>query len=108
MDKQGIREQLLEDYARLSGRADRIDSHWSKKPPADWEELAVHRQNDEVVEFLDERTRVRLQKIELALKRLDEDEWETCSNCGENIQPARLEALPTTTLCVACAEKVQK
>jgi len=42
--------------------------------------------------------------IKQALRRMDEGEWEICSDCGSTIMSARLEALPTTTLCVGCAE----
>ncbi len=28
-----------------------------------------------------------------------------CANCGEPIAPARLEAMPSTTLCINCARK---
>jgi RNA polymerase-binding transcription factor DksA len=58
-----------------------------------------------------ERDRIRAQiaedtklldEIEAALLRAESDEWKTCSACGGPIGAARIEALPTTTLCVTC------
>ena len=42
--------------------------------------------------------------VELALKLLRTGEYGTCQECGEAINPKRLEAIPWTTLCVACQE----
>jgi len=42
--------------------------------------------------------------VELALKLLRNGEYGTCQDCGEAINPKRLEAIPWTTLCVACQE----
>ena len=108
MDEKNIRQKLLVELESLMGRSDRIDAHWQEAPPADWAELATHRENEEVIESLDERTRQQILLIKQALRRMEADEWRDCSNCGEEILPARLEALPTTTLCVACAEKLEK
>lgn len=105
MDQTPIRKALLKELESLVGRSDRIDAHWrGEAPPTDWAELATHRENDEVVESLDERTKEQIVLIKQALKRMDDDEWQYCVSCGEEIPPARLQALPTTTLCVSCAE----
>ncbi len=109
MDQKAIREKLLEELENLVGRSDRIESHWrDEAPPADWSELAIHQENDEVIESLDERTQEQMISIKQALRRMDAGEWDACSDCGEEIQAARLEALPTTTLCVLCAEAREK
>ncbi|MGY6501771.1 MAG: TraR/DksA family transcriptional regulator [Acidimicrobiales bacterium] len=41
-----------------------------------------------------------------ALERAETPEWATCTECGGDIGEARLEALPTTQLCVSCKAKV--
>jgi DnaK suppressor protein len=43
------------------------------------------------------------QRIDAALKRLDEGEWGWCLRCGEEVPVARLEHDPSVTLCVGCA-----
>jgi DnaK suppressor protein len=43
-----------------------------------------------------------LEKIDLALKRLDEGTYDICAGCGGNIPVARLLAKPSVSLCVTC------
>lgn len=43
------------------------------------------------------------QRIDAALKRLDEDEWGWCLTCGDEIAEARLEHDPSASLCIKCA-----
>lgn len=50
----------------------------------------------------------RLYEIERALKRLDQGEYGNCEVCSVEIDPDRLEALPETTMCVHCQEKIEK
>jgi DnaK suppressor protein len=38
------------------------------------------------------------------LARLDQGDYGICEICGQVIDPARLEILPHTTLCVRCAQ----
>ncbi|MPZ51168.1 MAG: TraR/DksA family transcriptional regulator [Acidimicrobiia bacterium] len=45
----------------------------------------------------------QLQSVDHALQRVDEDTYGICSECGQAIAPARLEARPEATLCVDCA-----
>ena len=44
-----------------------------------------------------------LARTERALAKLDEGTYGRCDGCGEPIMPARLEAMPDSVLCVACA-----
>jgi DnaK suppressor protein len=44
-----------------------------------------------------------LARTERALAKLDEGSYGICDACGEPIAPARLEAMPDSVLCVACA-----
>ena len=42
-------------------------------------------------------------RIERALAKLGEGTYGVCDACGEPIPPARLQAMPDSVLCVACA-----
>ena len=44
-----------------------------------------------------------LARTERALAKLDEGSYGRCDACGEAIQPARLEAMPDSVLCLSCA-----
>ncbi len=43
------------------------------------------------------------EEIDTALARLDAGTYGHCEVCGDEIAPARLDALPWTALCVRCA-----
>ncbi|OGY30103.1 MAG: hypothetical protein A3F35_03270 [Candidatus Woykebacteria bacterium RIFCSPHIGHO2_12_FULL_45_10] len=43
--------------------------------------------------------------VEAALKRLEEGKYGVCSLCGNKIEEARLEVLPTATLCASDERK---
>ena len=46
-----------------------------------------------------------MQDIEAALKRLEENTFGTCIDCGDDIAFERLHAYPTAKRCIACQEK---
>jgi RNA polymerase-binding transcription factor DksA len=48
-------------------------------------------------------TRETVAGIEAAEQRLDEGRYGVCTACGQPIAPERLEALPATPWCIACA-----
>jgi len=61
--------------------------------------------NQSVAEAQLSKAKVRLARLEDALKRVDEDEdFGLCLDCGDPIPMARLKAMPETSLCVECAE----
>ena len=46
-----------------------------------------------------------LQAIEEALRRIEKGTYGICRDCGEEIAPARLNAIPWTRVCITCKEK---
>jgi RNA polymerase-binding protein DksA len=52
-----------------------------------------------------ERAKGKLKKLEAALQRIEEGTYGVCEVCGQAIEPERLAALPTATLCIACAHQ---
>jgi DnaK suppressor protein len=44
-----------------------------------------------------------LARTERALEKLDDGSYGTCDNCGDPIAPARLQAIPDSVMCLACA-----
>lgn len=103
-----LRENLMTRRAGLLSRLERItqDVRRTRKPlEADWEEQAVERENDEVLDALGDATHDELGRIEATLSRLDRGEYGVCEVCGRKISSKRLKALPEASRCVACAEK---
>lgn len=52
-----------------------------------------------------QRRDMMLRQIDAALKRIDDGEYGYCRDCGEPIDPRRLEVDPTALLCIACASR---
>ena len=54
------------------------------------------------------REALYLKKIDEALERINGGTFGQCDECEEDIELRRLEARPTTTLCVACKEASER
>ncbi|HVH46368.1 MAG TPA: TraR/DksA C4-type zinc finger protein [Labilithrix sp.] len=54
------------------------------------------------------REKVFLDKIEKALRKIEDGSFGTCEECGEEISIKRLEARPETTLCIRCKEDQER
>jgi len=57
---------------------------------------------------LEKRLRDQMAEIEHALHKFDRGTYGLCDNCGQPIDPARLEALPQANLCLSCKAKNAK
>jgi DnaK suppressor protein len=57
---------------------------------------------------LRDRERVLLKKIDETLKKIDDETFGVCEECGEEIGIERLMARPVTDLCVRCKEEQEK
>ena len=72
---------------------------------ADTATETVDREIDYTLEEHDERL---LAAIDEALERIDAGTYGICDNCGAQIAPDRLEAMPWTTLCIDCKRKEER
>src|SRR3989344_2695147 len=48
-----------------------------------------------------------LNKIDQALKRIEDSSFGLCAECGKSIPAARLKALPYAQTCLKCQEKIE-
>jgi DnaK suppressor protein len=72
---------------------------------ADTATETVDREIDYTLEEHDGRL---LQAIDEALARVDAGTYGVCVNCGAQIPPERLEAMPWATLCIECKRKEER
>ena len=72
--------------------------------PAELEEEAQEAILAGVLSRLDHRGQQELHTIDHALLLIERGDYGTCEDCGEPIPVERLEALPTATTCILCAE----
>lgn len=99
---------LLKRLSELDSRLHEIEAELDAPHSRDWEELAVEREGDEVLESLGQSGQAEIMRIRAALKRIREDEYGTCTRCGDEISAERLDVLPDTPLCRNCASAVAK
>ncbi len=97
-------EQSLEDrLTKLTTRVSKIEADLRKPGSRDWQDRASEKQNEEVLEKLGAVERAEIEDLRAALVRIREGTYTLCLKCGGVIMPKRLEALPYTNSCIACA-----
>lgn len=98
-----LKHHLETQLAELLGRAEAVENELRQPLDADSSEQAVDLADDEALAGTDAVLRREIAEVRNALLRIERGEYGTCIACGEDIAPARLEALPTATRCIACA-----
>lgn len=101
----GIEARLRGKQAELSRRITAIEDELRHKMDDDFAEQAVDRADDEPLDAIEQELRKEMAAIEGALARLKSGDYGRCTACGELIATARLEVLPTASLCIACATR---
>ncbi len=96
--------QLHARRAELDTRLHVIDNELDSHQSKDWEELAVEREEDEVLEGIGQVGLTEIKMIDLALARIRDGAYGICVRCGAEISPARLDVLPYTPVCRDCAK----
>ena len=94
------RDRLRADVAALAKRPERGSAQGFGKRIGDGTVEAISRLTEIGVGSSLEGG---LARTERALAKLDQGTYGRCDECGEPIAPARLQALPDATLCLACA-----
>lgn len=94
---------LLKRLAELDTRLQGIEAELDAEHSKDWEELAVEREGDEVLESLGQAGQEEIRAIRAALQRIRDGEYGFCVKCGDEISAQRLEVLPAAPLCTRCA-----
>ncbi len=112
LDLEGIRKQLM----GLRGQLERDIAIKEDQVAEDGDDLVPDRGGvsnhmaDDANETSEQETMLGLQasaqrqleQVNLALSRLDDGTYGICANCGRPINPARLAAHPSSTLCIDC------
>ncbi|MBI1355049.1 MAG: hypothetical protein GC160_11940 [Acidobacteria bacterium] len=102
-----IREQLEAKLAEVSGnggRRDELITEWSNDP---MDQIQSRADLDLTVRFVNTDFQTKRQ-VQTAMALLENGEYGICQECGEEINPKRLEAIPWTTVCVSCQEELDE
>jgi DnaK suppressor protein len=101
---ENIEKALKARLSELTNRVIEIDSERRKPLSADLEEQATDLENQEAPEAIESSEIHEIHQIQEALKpHLRRYLWHLRPLLGEDIDPKRLEALPTATRCISCA-----
>jgi len=99
----GLRERLEKKKSELSTRLERITANLRRGLETDSKERAKQLEDSQVVDALGNEAREELEKVSLALRRMDAGQYGLCSNCGAAINSKRIEAYPYASECIGCA-----
>ena len=111
MDYKQIHSQLVTRRDELLRRVTELkrEVHNRDEPyPADFSEQAVALENLDVLFELDREGREELARVNKAIMRLENDEYNICMHCNNEISHERLKAIPYTELCIHCATAEEK
>ena len=107
MSQENLKEFLLKKQQELNNRLTNLKEQSSRDGnpvSADFEEQAVEREGDDVIEEVGRVTRMELGEIKIALERLEAGTYGTCGKCGDPIPLKRLEVMPMAMYCTDCQE----
>ncbi|MGN6612743.1 MAG: TraR/DksA family transcriptional regulator [Angustibacter sp.] len=99
------REQLAEQLTTLQREFDRVvDASASSNADDehDPEGSTIAFERAQLAAVLDQ-TRERLADVDRAVEQVASGDYGRCARCGQPIDPERLVARPTATLCITCA-----
>ena len=69
---------------------------------------SVEEQERELDLLLQEREQTRLEGIEIALTRIESEDFGYCDECGEEISKKRLLAFPLARTCINCQSNIER
>ncbi len=110
-----LRSRLESEQKRLLGELEQLEVSDRPKevrregsPFGKREEEATESFELEKRLALERQIKDQLAEVEHALRKLEKGTYGLCDNCGQPIDPDRLEALPQANLCVNCKAKDAK
>lgn len=99
-----IKQRLIEEREILIQKLNDNDLSIDDSETPDPVDLAVRNYSKNVQLAVSENESRQLTMIDQALRRLEDDEYGPCQNCGEAINPKRLAAIPWARFCLNCQE----
>lgn len=110
MDKKKLKyyeTKLLERRAALTGIVERTENYGREADTEQTQDPADKASSAYTKELLFSQStndRFILQLIDEALTRIEDGEYGNCVNCGKEVQPKRLEAVPWARHCITCQD----
>ncbi len=101
-------KRFLEELAQLQANVPPIETRREGSPFGKREEEATESFELEKRLALEKQIRDQLVEVEHAVRKFETGTYGLCDDCGQPIDPARLEVLPQAGLCMNCKAKNEK
>lgn len=109
---QAQRANLLAQLSNLRGgtvgRAEASAEHYGEKDDSTAQDSSARSSARELEFALDAHDNEELDRLDAALRRIEDGSYGLCVDCGVGIPAARLHAAPDALRCIACQEKFEK
>ena len=102
------KQRLITELELLQTTASSAEERREGSPFGKREEEATETLELEKRLVLENRLRQEMAAIDHALQKFEKGTYGLCDNCGQTIDPDRLEALPQATLCMKCKALLAK
>ena len=99
-----VKEQLEAELLEAERDLKKLDKQLADRPEFGLGEGSTGAHSWEMTLARRERVTNHIKAIQIALERVGDGTYGCCEQCGAQIDPERLEILPTTPVCVACAQ----
>ncbi len=103
-----IKEKLIAEREILIEKLKGNDLSVDDSETPDPVDLAVRNYSKNVMLAVSENESRQLFLINEALERISDEEYGTCQNCEQEINPKRLNAVPWARYCLSCQELQEK
>ncbi|MFT7106907.1 MAG: RNA polymerase-binding transcription factor DksA [Yoonia sp.] len=97
------KQQITARIKELTAHMQRISDDLDQPLPADLGDQAIDLEDDEVLSGIGRANQQEVRLLNDALNRIADDSYGICLKCGDDISPARLDAVPYAVLCRNCA-----
>ncbi|WP_342069518.1 TraR/DksA family transcriptional regulator [Yoonia algicola] len=102
MDIEQRKAKIEERIAELTAQMRKISDDLDEPLPADLEDQAIDLEDDEVLSGLGLSHQKELRLLNGALMRIAGGSYGICAQCGDDISPERLDAVPYAVICRKC------
>jgi RNA polymerase-binding protein DksA len=110
-----FKETLLAKRREILGNVSSMENDTLHRERSDLSNMPIHMADagtdnfdiENTIGLMDSEKKI-VQDIYDALNRIEEGTFGVCENNGEQIPRKRLEAIPWTRYCLACASKIEK
>lgn len=101
-------QEQRQEIVNMYNQDVRAGQESTDEPTEDIVDRANNSYNRELMFSISDTERLMLLQVEDALNRIEVGTYGRCTNCGNSINPLRLDAVPWARFCIDCQELAEK